>query len=171
MGLDSHREIERKYLIRQPDAGRLKSQPGCVQWDIVQTYLMESEPGLTRRIRQVTTGGSVKYYKTVKRRLTALSCEEEEREISRSEYLCLLTEADPRRRPIEKTRYRIPHGGRVLEVDIYPFWSDRAILEIELERETDQPDIPACLSVIRDVSDDPAYKNSQLALRIPQEDI
>ena len=80
-------------------------------------------------------------------------------------------ERDEERRPILKTRYRVPYEGHVLEFDIYPFWNDRAILEIELRSEDEAAAIPDDVHIIRDVSGEKAYKNKQLAKRVPMEPI
>ena len=164
-----HCEIERKYLIEYPDAALLEAQPGCVTWQIEQAYLVEGEGGETRRVRQVTENGEKRYFRTFKHMIDALSCEEDEAEISPQEYGALLRDRDPARRVIGKTRYRIPWGDHVLEFDIYPFWRERAILEIELTDEDDAPGLPDWVRVIRDVTGERAYRNSQLAVRIPEE--
>ena len=93
------------------------------QWEIVQIYLTVSGPGETRRIRQVVSGGEIKYYKTFKKRLTDLSNEEDEGEIDQLEYIHLCQEQQPGCKPLGKTRYRIPYEGHILEFDIYPFWA------------------------------------------------
>ena len=74
-------------------------------------------------------------------------------------------------KPLGKTRYRIPYEGHILEFDVYPFWRDRAILEIELEREDEGAALPDYVRVIRDVRADPAYKNLSLSERVVYEDI
>ena len=171
MSLGSHCEIERKYLIRYPDVKTLLAQKGVEQWEIVQIYLTVSGPGETRRIRQVVSGGGIRYFKTFKRRLTDLSNAEEEGEIDQLEYIRLSQEMVPGCKPLGKTRYRIPYQGHVLEFDIYPFWKDRAILEIELESEEEGAAIPDYVRIIRDVSADPAYKNRSLAENVVYEEI
>ena len=171
MHADKHREIERKYLIRYPDIKALLAQKGVEQWEIVQIYLTVAGPGETRRIRQVVCGGEIKYYKTFKRRLTDLSNEEDEGEIDQLEFIRLSQEQLPQCRPLGKTRYRIPYQGHVLEFDLYPFWKDRAILEIELERENEGAAIPGYVQIIRDVSDNIAYKNRQLAQHVINEEL
>jgi CYTH domain-containing protein len=171
MSAGKHCEIERKYLIRYPDVKTLKAQKGVQQWEIVQIYLTVSGPGETRRIRQVVSGGEIKYYKTFKKRLTDLSNEEHESEIDQLEYIHLCQEQQPDCKPVGKTRYRIPYEGHILEFDIYPFWNDRAILEIELEREDEGAAIPDYVRIIRDVSADPAYKNRNLAENVVYEEI
>ena len=171
MSEGKHCEIERKYLIRYPDIKTLQAQKGVEQWEIVQIYLTVSGPGETRRIRQVVSGGEIKYYKTFKKHLTDLTNEEDEGEIDQLEYIHLCQEQQPGCKPVGKTRYRIPYEGHILEFDIYPFWNDRAILEIELEREDEGAAIPDYVQIIRDVSADPAYKNRSLAENVVYETI
>ncbi|MBE5807129.1 MAG: hypothetical protein E7317_02180 [Clostridiales bacterium] len=156
------REIERKYLIAMPDRAALASQRGCVIWRVTQTYLAAPE-GETRRVRRIVTDDGEHFTRTFKRRIDFMSCMEDEAEISREEYEALIAEADPERRPIIKVRYRIPYMGQLLEVDIYPFWTDRAVLEIELPDEQARTDIPAWIRVLREVTGERAYSNAELA--------
>ena len=74
-----------------------------------------------------------------------------------------MKEADPEARSIHKTRYHLPSGGRCFEVDIFPEWTDRAFVEIEMESETARFEIPECLEVIKEVTDDGRYTNAALA--------
>lgn len=164
-------EIERKFLIRMPDEECLSSMPGCVKWEIVQTYLKMGPNGETRRVRRIFTDGKEQFIHTQKRRISALSSEENEHEISAEEYAELLKQADPDRIPVDKVRYRIPYMDQLLEIDIYSFWQDRATLEIELESEEQALHLPGWIDVVRDVSDDFAYKNSMLAHHVPMEPI
>lgn len=165
-------EIERKYLIRMPDEAKLRAMPGCVVWDIVQTYLDNGGvEGLTKRLRSVVSGGETHYIYTFKQRVNALTCEERERELSADTYRQLLNEADTALHPIKKRRFRIPHAGQLMEIDIYSFWSDRATLEIELEREDELPHIPDWLDVVRELTGEDAYKNRCLAAYVPMEEI
>ena len=137
----------------------------------MQIYLTVSGPGETRRIRQVVSGGEIKYYKTFKKHLTDLTNEEDEGEIDQLEYIHLCQEQQPGCKPVGKTRYRIPYEGHILEFDIYPFWNDRAILEIELEREDEGAAIPDYVQIIRDVSADPPHQNRSLAENVVYETI
>lgn len=162
-------EIERKYLIRMPDEGQLAAMPGCEIWDIVQTYLTDGKDMSTRRVRSIQTGAKVQYVHTVKHRKTNMTHDEWEVEVSREEYDRLLQDANPALRSIHKRRYRIPFEGQLLEIDVYSFWHDRATLEIELKSEDQQVILPEWLSIVRELTDDPAYKNRCLAARIPME--
>ncbi len=79
------------------------------------------------------------------------------------EYLTCLMDADPSRHPIRKTRYCFLYDNRYFELDVYPFWDDRAILELELSSEDEEVVLPKELELIREVTDDDAYKNASLA--------
>ena len=155
-------EIERKYLIEYPDLKWLESLPSCRKVDIIQTYLLSKE-GEELRVRQRGENGSYIYYKTLKRRVSDLARIELEERLSQGEYLRLLMEADPARRPIRKTRYCLTWENRYYEIDLYPFWTDRAIVEVELSDENEPVRLPKKLKLIREVTDDEAYKNASLA--------
>ena len=155
-------EIERKYLIRMPDTAALAAIPGTRVFSITQTYLL-SPAGITRRVRRRREGECVVYILTEKERINALTAIEREREITAAAYEKALTTADPAATPIEKTRYAIPCGPHTLEIDIYPFWQDAAILEIELSSEEEQVNIPEYLCILREVTADCRFKNAALA--------
>lgn len=158
---DAPLEIERKYLIEYPDMEWLACQPHCRRAEIVQTYLKGGDG--EERIRKWTESGSVRYYHTVKHSLTGLKRIEKERVIDGEEYAALAQRADPERRPLSKTRYSLDYKGQCLEIDIYPFWSDRAILEVELENEGAEVLLPPEIRVIKEVTGEAEYKNSALA--------
>ena len=164
-------EIERKYLIRMPDEAKLRAMPGCVVWDIVQTYLNDDGPGQTRRVRSIRTGGETRYIYTFKQRVNELTCDEREEEITAADYESRLRDANPALHAIDKRRYRIPHAGQLMEIDIYSFWDDRATLEIELEREDQAPELPEWLEIVRELTGERDYKNRYLAERVPMEEI
>lgn len=157
-------EIERKYLIHMPDLTGLP----CERWDIEQIYLT-SATGETRRIRKIVCAGSASYYFTHKQRVSAMTCIEDERAISQQEYNRLSAEADPGKRMIVKTRFRLPHEGHIVEIDIFPFWHDRALCEIELRDENEVCPLPDFVKLIREVTNDFRYKNTMLAVDPPME--
>ena len=171
MAEGKHCEIELKYLIRYPDLAALRAQPGCKVWEIEQIYLKDGPGGQTRRVRQVKVDGRVEYYRTFKQRLSTMSSVEDEGRIDEAAYAGYVRERDMSRTPVNKTRFRVPYAGHVLEFDVYPFWKDRAIMEIELEREDEKPEIPSWVRIVRDVTGEKAYKNKQLAKRVPMETI
>ena len=170
MSNNNNLEIERKFLIRYPSKEVFDTIPACDRSAIVQTYL-ESEPGVTRRVRMRRYCDGTKYYKTEKIRRTSLTCDEFEGKISEKEYMGLLLTADKSRRPVEKERLLLKSGEHVFEIDIYPFWSDRAVMEVELSSEEETFTFPAGIEVIKEVSGDKRYKNAALAKEIPNDEI
>ena len=163
-------ECERKLLIRYPDLDRLKKTDGVTVSEITQTYL-KSPVGITDRVRRRVTDNGVIYTRTKKIRITALSAEEYESEISEADYNQLLKDADPAKVPVHKTRYVLPIGDFHAEIDIYPFWKKQAILEVEMNSEEDTFTLPSFIEVIRDVTAEKKYKNASLALSVPDEEV
>ena len=155
-------EIERKYLIEYPDISWLEAAPNCQRVEIIQTYLKAPE-GSEVRVRQRGADGSYIYFQTTKRRISGLKRVEVERRLSKDEYLRLLMEADTSRRQIRKTRYCLTYENQYFEIDIYPFWQNQAIAEIELSDENAEVVFPEQIRVIREVTEDENYKNSALA--------
>ena len=155
-------EIERKFLIEYPDVAELEKLPTCQRVEIIQTYL-SSSPGDESRVRQRGSDGNYIYSQTTKRKVTEMKRIEVERRLSKDEYLRLLMDADPACRPIRKTRYCLTFDNQYFEIDIYPFWKDRAILEIELADEGAGIHFPTQIKVIKEVTEDDSYKNASMA--------
>ena len=155
-------ETERKFLIEYPDVKWLESQIGSRRVEISQTYLT-ADPGEEIRIRQQGSDGNYSYYETVKKPMDGLKQIEVERHLTQKEYLKRLMDADPTKRTIRKTRYRLMYEGQYFEIDLFPFWSDRALCEVELSHEHAPVTLPPALKVIREVTDNAAYSNAALA--------
>ena len=155
-------EIERKYLIEYPDIDWLENNPNCQRIEIIQTYL-NSEDGDEIRVRQRGIEGNYIYFQTIKKKVSGVKRVEIERRLSQSEYLKLLMDADTTKRQIRKTRYCLTYENQYFEIDVYPFWHDRAIMEIELSNENENIVFPEHIKVIKEVTDDPSYKNASLA--------
>ena len=158
-------ETERKYLIEMPDFEDLNNRYGGTTVDIIQTYLL-SNGGVERRVRQRGVNGNYTFYYTEKRKITGISRSEIEKKISYQEYLRLLMETDTTKHPIRKCRTCFVCNGNYFELDIYPFWSDKAILEVELTNESKSVDLPGGITLIKEVTDDDNYKNSSLAINL-----
>ena len=155
-------EIERKYLIKYPDLKILESSPYCKKIDIIQTYLL-SDGDEEVRVRQSGINGEYTYTKTSKKKITGLKRIEVEKRISKDESLNYLMQADTSKKQIRKTRYRFVYKNQYFEIDVYPFWKDKAIMEIELKDEDQKIEVPKFVNVIKEVTEDDEYKNSSLA--------
>lgn len=163
-------EIERKFLIRYPNLKILARNAEAT--DIVQTYLLCPEPGSSERVRKRGADGEYVYTHTMKTRVSDMRRVEIENEISEREYCEYLRCADPKRMSIYKTRYCLEYKDQLFEIDVYPFWSDRAVMEIELEDEAQKVDFPEMIDIIKEITGDGRYTNNSLATgRIPMDAI
>jgi adenylate cyclase len=144
-------EIERKFLVR--DLSCIAGRQGVAYR---QGFLC-SGSGVTVRVR----AGGDKAYLTVKGPATG---------IARSEYEYPIPPADAAQilgtlctgGMVEKTRYRVPHGGLVWEIDV--FVGDNAglvIAEVELPAEDHPVSLPPWVGA--EVSADRRYSNAALA--------
>ena len=158
-------EIERKFLIEMPNLEYLESLPNCEKVQIVQTYLKSNEDEEIR-IRQRGSNSSFTYSKTRKITISNLKRIEIETRLTSEEYINELLNADPERGQIIKDRYCLSYNNQYFEIDIYPFWKDKAIAEIELSSENQKIDLPPFLEVIDEVTDNINYKNSEIAKKI-----
>ncbi len=155
-------EIERKYLIEYPDLKALEADPLCRKVDIVQTYL-KTEDDHEYRIRKRGENGHYVYYETWKSKDGGLKRLQRERRMTESRYNELLEQADPNFHTLEKTRYYFTYERQYFEIDIYPFWDDKAIVELELSSEDQKVIFPPNLKLIREVTGEEEYKNHYLA--------
>ena len=154
-------EIRRRYLIAYPDTEVLENLPGCRKAEMVQTWLY-SLRGDDLRLRERREKDSAFYYKSYRRRAPDGTQIQVEEPLTREEYGELLLNADPGKRPLRKTRYGITYDGRYFEVDLYPFWSDKALLRFELRTEDEEIRFPPELKPLRDVTGDERYRSISL---------
>lgn len=155
-------EIERKFLIKKPNIEWLNNYSKCSKVEILQTYLT-SKDNIERRIRQRGINGNYTYYLTTKKVITGLQRIENEYKISQDQYINFLFEIDNKIGSIRKTRYCLEYKCQYFEIDIYPDWDNTAILEIELSNANEVINIPHGIEVIKEVTNDPAFKNINIA--------
>lgn len=156
-------EIERKFLIRYPDLEMLKRLPNCRRIEIIQTYLNCEDGQSEVRVRQRGEDGHFVYFKTTKRAVAGAKRIEIEERLTQEEYLALLMQADMNYRPIRKDRYCLTYQSQYFEIDVYPFWQDQAIVEIELRAEDEAIVFPDFFEVIQEVTEDERFRNKFLA--------
>lgn len=160
-------EIERKFLIRYPDREYLEKSPDCRIFEFEQTYLLCDDGSM--RVRKSESCGKTEYIRNIKKRISDMTHLEDERVISEETYRELLLCADKSRNVITKTRYKIPFENHTMEIDIYPFWNDRAVLEVELSEENEKFSVPQYIEIIKEVTYDKRYSNKALAKEIINE--
>jgi CYTH domain-containing protein len=152
-GDKSRVEIERKFLLRS-DAWRRDGVVSAVR--VRQGFLSRTERS-TVRVRVVPDRGVI----TIKGPTTGFSREEYEYAIPREDaeqILARLCEGTL----IDKTRFRIPKGGVVWEIDEFHGENEGLVLaEVELEREDQELSLPEWIG--DEVSNDRRYFNAYLA--------
>jgi adenylate cyclase len=146
-------EIERKFLVLS-DAFKSIS---VTQNQIAQGYL-NSDPERTVRVRIKNNQGFI----TIKGKSneSGLSRLEWEKEIDVAEATQLLALCE--KGVIHKTRYEVPFGQHVVEVDVFEGENEGLIMaEIELKSETETYAVPEWLG--EEVTNDARYYNSYLS--------
>ena len=114
--------------------------------------------------RTVDTSGTVRYTHTIKRG-AGLVRSEVERVISEEEFERHWPRTAGRR--LKKTRYRVPVGELVWEIDTFDELN-LVLAEVELPSPDAAAAVPEWLAprVLREVTDDPAYRNYEIAVRM-----
>ncbi|MBI2048560.1 MAG: AAA family ATPase [Parcubacteria group bacterium] len=162
LGIPEPLEIERKFLV---DSSRFESLPvPSVCLHITQTYLAVKPDGAESRVRATTHEGHITYTHTTKRFVRMGIRTEEERTISKHEYLSYIRERNLHKYAIEKKRYAFVWENQYFELDV--FVEPRGglvLLEAELTDLQDTLILPDFIPIVREVTDDPTYTNSQLA--------
>ena len=153
---------KRKYLVAMPDLDALSRKYGALPIEMMQTYLLSSDPEIERRIRQQSSLGDQLFFYTTKRVGEDGTRWVTERPISEKDYVSYLMEADLSLRSVRKLKYRFEYGGHRMELDIYPFAGDKAIL---FAYGSGDVALPPEIEVIREVTGDPYYKNRAFADR------
>lgn len=161
LGLPVPLEIERKFLLDLSSEAPIPCSP--VEVMIQQTYLLSTDPGIERRVRQRSQKGGSLYTYTEKEEVRPGVRIERERTVSAREYLELLKQRDPALKEIVKRRFSFEYMGQYLQLDNIRSPLRIAFLEVELTEENDVVTIPHFLTAIREVTDDPLYKNANIA--------
>lgn len=163
MGKNDNIETERKYLIVYPDISILEKADSYSFSFIEQAYVEDTLDGMFGRIRKRGKDGEYKYYKTFKRDITPVKRVEIESEITQEEYTELMKKRRRGFAVIQKTRHIFSYEGHIFEVDLFPFWKDRAFMEVELEDENEELKLPPFVQIIEDVTENLSYRNSALS--------
>jgi adenylate cyclase len=147
------REIERKFLVRKMPDG-LTSYPSN---EISQGYLVSLDDGTQVRLRKSDEQHTLTF-----KRGTGNVREEREVEVNAEQFDALWPATKGKR--LVKTRYEIPLGERVVEIDVY---HDRheglVVAEVEFDEEDAAKNFQPPDWLGDDVTGDPRYSNQLLA--------
>lgn len=146
-------EIERKFLVTEPPRGLNQYS----KYEINQGYIV-----ITDQIEVRLRKKGRKYYQTVK---TGAGVKRGESEIELTEGqfegLWPLTEG----KRVEKTRYELPYGDNLIELDVYSgALRGLIVAEVEFKSEGDSSVFNPPDWFGMEVTEDGRYKNKNLAL-------
>lgn len=157
-------EIERKYLIRRPDAKTLLALPDADATEITQTYLKPDDSGMMRRVRKRGSAECGWQYTYTRKQAVGFGERIElEDEITEAQYHALLQEKDPEMHPIAKVRWCFTHREQLFELDVYAFSDTLATLEIELPDIHTPVNLPDHVEILEDVTGKSGYSNFALS--------
>ncbi len=153
MASPSHREIERKFLVRHlpPDLANFPRR------EIEQGYLAAGADGVQVRLRRANGACSLAY-----KRDAAGGRIEREITLTAEQFAVLWPGTEGQR--LSKTRYDVPHENFIVEVDVY---RDRheglVVAEVEFESEAAAHDFQPPAWLGDDVTGSSRYSNVLLA--------
>ena len=161
LGIPEPIESERKFLVDLN--GEL---PQGNESEIFQTYL-KSVDGVEQRLRKRGEKGHYIYLLTEKHKLGGSQRIEIERQITPSEYIELLQNADPERCTIHKKRHCFVWENQYFELDTFVSPQlEHKLLEFEALPGEDKVVFPPFLTVHSEVTEDERYYNANIALRV-----
>lgn len=148
-----HREIERKFLVRKLPED-LERFPHA---EIDQGYLAVAADGVQVRLRKAGAQHSLTF-----KRNRGNSREEREVVLSLEQFAVLWPGTEGQR--LTKTRYNVPLGDRVAEIDVYRGrHAGIVVAEVEFDDEQSAAAFAPPEWFGDDVSRDPRYSNQLLA--------
>lgn len=162
LGQEMPQAEKRKYLIDMPDLQTLEEKYGAVKMDMMQNYLTSVNPNVERRIRQQKSGKDYLYFYTEKRTGEDGTKWVTEKPVAEKEYVAYLMEADVNLHPVRKTKYSFEWESKRVEIDVYPFSADKAVMFVY--GPSNDPGKPGDIQVLAEVTGKPEYKNRNLAL-------
>lgn len=152
-GRTAHREIERKFLVRKLPED-LAAFPHA---QIEQGYLAIADGGIQVRLRSAGQKHSLTY-----KRGRGHSREEREVELTPDQFRVLWPGTEGKR--LVKTRYEIPLGDRVVEIDVYKGRHTGVVVaEVEFNDEQSAASFESPAWLGDDVTHDSRYSNQLLA--------
>jgi CYTH domain-containing protein/thymidylate kinase len=135
--------------------------------DIEQTYLEDvtSNQDYENRLRKRTYNGETTYYLTVQRKEDdGVSKVATNKKLTKKEYNKMLSMYKAKK-TINKTRYTFIKNKQYFRLDIFDKPNDLALLEVEQTDSKKEIELPKELKVIKEVTNDPNYQNSNLIIK------
>ena len=150
--------VEKKYLISMPDVEQLMKNKQCRKVHVKQHYIIDETRQEKEKIVLRRENNKNFYYKVVKKNKVKYS-----NSITADKYINKLEDENKKFYHIHKDRYYYIFDSRCIKIDVFPFWKDKAILEVDILNDRENIKFPKFVNIIEDVTDNEAYKNYYLA--------
>ena len=155
---ENNNYIEKKYLIKMPDLEQLLKNKHCRKVHVKQHYLIDETKKEKEKIVLRRENNKNFYYKVNKKDNVKYS-----NSITADQYINKLEDENKKFYNIYKDRYYYIYDSRCFKIDIFPFWDDKAILEIDILSEREQIKFPKFVEILEEVTEIEKYKNYYLA--------
>lgn len=187
-GIDIGPTYEKKYIISMVDLELLKNKYNTETVYVERTYLNPTEENVERVIKYTSTIDKAsdtvnteqvnqqnqtnknkidRYYYIENCTSIDIYKDDTEKEIGIKDYNRLKQEIKPNTHPLKRKRIKFVYQGTYFEIDIYPFWSDKAILKVEKSNGKDEPvSLPKEIKILSDITGDQRYKLRNLAINL-----
>ena len=150
--------VEKKYLISMPDVEQLMKNKQCRKVHVKQHYIIDETRQEKEKIVLRRENNKNFYYKVVKKNKVKYS-----NSITADKYINKLEDENKKFYHIHKDRYYYIFDSRCIKIDVFPFWKDKAILEVDVLNDRENIKFPKFVHIIEDVTDNESYKNYYLA--------
>ena len=150
--------VEKKYLISMPDVEQLMKNKQCRKVHVKQHYIIDETRQEKEKIVLRRENNKNFYYKVVKKNKVKYS-----NSFTADKYINKLEDENKKFYHIHKDRYYYIFDSRCIKIDVFPFWKDKAILEVDVLNDRENIKFPKFVHIIEDVTDNEAYKNYYLA--------
>ena len=150
--------VEKKYLINMPDVEQLIKHKQCRKVHVKQHYIIDETKKEKEKIVLRRENNKNFYYKVVKKNNVKYS-----NSITADEYINKLENENNKFYHIYKDRYYYIFDSRCIKIDVFPFWKDKAILEVDILNDRENIRFPKFINIIEDVTKNESYKNYYLA--------
>lgn len=150
--------VEKKYLIKMPDVNQLIKNKHCRKVHVKQHYLIDETKKEQEKIVLRREKNKNFYYKVNKKNNVKYS-----QAIKADDYINKLEDENNKFYHIYKDRYYYIYDSRCIKIDIFPFWKDKAILEVDILNDRESIKFPKFIEVLEEVTTIDSYKNYYLA--------
>ncbi|MGX8680855.1 MAG: AAA family ATPase, partial [bacterium] len=155
-------ENRRKFLIKNFDISLISEFTKVDHEQIIQTYLL-SDPHSEVRIRQILYNNQFSYMQSSKQILDDGDVVVKEKRLSAKEYYDLLAYEDLSMYTLYRDRYKFIYDDLFCEIDRFTFWDDQMIIKVKSIEDLSQPHLPDFIEIIKEITEDPHYKNKALS--------